>query len=87
MKVFEFKLNGESYTVAAKTLLFAIQIMIASDELLIKEIYGDDAVEEIPQEKWGEIKIKDVDTGELVSITELIKGEEPQILGSTIYEM
>jgi hypothetical protein len=94
MKLFEIKNAGETYIVAAKTMIQALK-HFCSEELSIDNLDDDSEIRDIPNDEWSKIKIRNTeydpndpdDMQETFTLEELVVGVTiPWIVSSTTYE-
>lgn len=88
LRIFEFKINGETEWVAAITVIHAILVHSSATNMDLWEYDQEDEIIELPKSKWKENVIKDADGEEEdISFYDWIKQAENKadFMATTVY--
>lgn len=63
-KIYEIQINGEKEWVCADTAIEALKAYSSITGITLTDFENDDDIVEVPQEKWSEMKILNIDESE-----------------------
>lgn len=88
MNIYELESGGEKEWILANTTIEALKVWNDTTGLDLIDLDSDDEINEVPKEKWSELKITfpDDEDEEDQTFEEFVKGRvEPMYMCATVY--